>query len=83
MAADLVRPDAADLRGETDVVEAVLKLTDGRGADVVITAAASGAAQEQALRMAARAGPDQLLRRPAQGQPDHRAATPTWCTTGS
>ena len=34
----------------------VLKLTDGRGADVVVTAAASGAAQEQALRMAARQG---------------------------
>ena len=32
------------------------KLTDGRGADVVITAAASGAAQEQALQMAARQG---------------------------
>ena len=32
------------------------KLTDGRGADVVITAAASGAAQEQALQMTARQG---------------------------
>jgi L-iditol 2-dehydrogenase len=54
MAARLVRPDAA-VHGE-DVVEQVLKLTEGRGADVVITAAASGAAQEQALRMAARRG---------------------------
>ncbi|GAA2908487.1 zinc-dependent dehydrogenase [Streptosporangium fragile] len=54
MAAGLVRPDAA-VHGE-DVVEQVLKLTDGRGADVVVTAAASGAAQEQALRMAARQG---------------------------
>lgn len=54
MAAGLVRPDAA-LHGE-DVVEQVLKLTEGRGADVVITAAASGAAQEQALLMAARQG---------------------------
>ncbi|MBB2913673.1 L-iditol 2-dehydrogenase [Streptosporangium becharense] len=54
MAAGLVRPDAA-VHGE-DVVEQVLKLTEGRGADVVITAAASGAAQEQALRMAARRG---------------------------
>lgn len=54
MAARLVRPDAA-VHGE-DVVEQVLKLTEGRGADVVITAAASGAAQEQALRMAARQG---------------------------
>ena len=56
MAADLVRAGRGDLRGETDVVDAVLKLTGGRGADVVITAAASGAAQEQALQMAARQG---------------------------
>jgi L-iditol 2-dehydrogenase len=54
MAAGLVRPDAA-VHGE-DVVEQILKLTEGRGADVVITAAASGAAQEQALQMAARQG---------------------------
>ncbi|MEV4804789.1 zinc-dependent dehydrogenase [Nonomuraea sp. NPDC049421] len=53
MAAELVRPDAAI---DTDPVEQVLKLTGGRGADVVITAAASGAAQEQAVRMAARQG---------------------------
>ncbi|MEV6155207.1 zinc-dependent dehydrogenase [Nonomuraea sp. NPDC052129] len=51
MAAELVRPDAVV---DTDAVDQVLKLTGGRGADVVITAAASGAAQEQALRMAAR-----------------------------
>ncbi|MEU7745206.1 zinc-dependent dehydrogenase [Nonomuraea sp. NPDC049158] len=51
MAAELVRPDAV---ADTDAVDQVLKLTGGRGADVVITAAASGAAQEQALRMAAR-----------------------------
>ncbi len=37
-------------------MQAVLDLTGGRGADVVITAAASGAAQEQAVRMAARRG---------------------------
>jgi L-iditol 2-dehydrogenase len=54
MSAERVAPDAA-LTG-TDVVDQVLKLTDGRGADVVITAAASGAAQEQALQMAARQG---------------------------
>lgn len=53
MAADLVQPDAAI---DGDAVEQVLKLTAGRGADVVITAAASGAAQEQAVRMAARQG---------------------------
>jgi L-iditol 2-dehydrogenase len=55
-AADLVAPDATIVAGEVDVVDAVLKLTDGRGADVVITAAASGAAQEQALRMVAPQG---------------------------
>ncbi|MEV0238093.1 zinc-dependent dehydrogenase [Nonomuraea sp. NPDC050786] len=53
MASELVRPDAAI---DADPVEQVLKLTGGRGADVVITAAASGAAQEQAVRMAARQG---------------------------
>jgi L-iditol 2-dehydrogenase len=56
MAADLVHPDAAIESGLTDPVDEVNKLTDGRGADVVITAAASGAAQEQALQMAARQG---------------------------
>ncbi|WP_055481997.1 zinc-dependent dehydrogenase [Sphaerimonospora mesophila] len=54
LAADRVRPDAA-VHGD-DIVEQILKLTEGRGADVVITAAASGAAQEQALRIAARQG---------------------------
>ncbi|MEV0166089.1 zinc-dependent dehydrogenase [Nonomuraea fuscirosea] len=53
MAAELVHPDAVI---DSDAVEQVLKLTGGRGADVVITAAASGAAQEQAVRMAARQG---------------------------
>ena len=53
-AAGLVSPDAAICAGETDPVDAVLKATDGRGADVIITAAASGQAQEQAIQMAAR-----------------------------
>ncbi|GIG87025.1 zinc-dependent dehydrogenase [Plantactinospora endophytica] len=56
MAAALVHPDAAICGSEVDPVDEVLKLTDGRGADVVITAAASGAAQEQAVQMAARQG---------------------------
>jgi L-iditol 2-dehydrogenase len=56
MAADLVQPDAAICGAEVDAVDEILKLTDGRGADVIITAAASGAAQEQALQMAARQG---------------------------
>jgi L-iditol 2-dehydrogenase len=56
LAAERVSPDAAICSAEADLVDAVMKLTDGRGADVAITAAASGAAQEQALTMAARAG---------------------------
>ncbi|GAA0356658.1 zinc-dependent dehydrogenase [Microbispora corallina] len=56
MAADLVRPDAAICAGDVDLVDEVRKLTGGRGADVVVTAAASGAAQEQAVQMAARQG---------------------------
>ncbi len=56
MAANLVHPDAAIVSGEEDAVARVLELTDGRGADVVITAAASGAAQEQALLMVAPQG---------------------------
>src|SRR5674476_80807 len=56
MATALVHPDAAICAGETDPVAAVLELTGGRGADVVITAAASGKAQEQAVQMVARQG---------------------------
>ncbi len=56
MAAALVQPDAAICAAEVDPVEAVLELTGGRGADVAITAAASGKAQEQAVRMMARQG---------------------------
>ncbi|MEU8217239.1 zinc-dependent dehydrogenase [Micromonospora taraxaci] len=56
LAANLVQPDAAICGAETDVIDAVLKLTEGRGADVVITATAAGAAQEQAVQMSARQG---------------------------
>jgi L-iditol 2-dehydrogenase len=56
MAAALVRPDAAICSAAADPVDAVAKLTDGRGADVVITAAASAEAQRQAVVMAARQG---------------------------
>jgi L-iditol 2-dehydrogenase len=49
-------PDASIHGSEEDAVEMVRKLTDGRGADVVITATGAGAAQEQALEMAARRG---------------------------
>ncbi|WP_433826049.1 zinc-dependent dehydrogenase [Actinoplanes sp. CA-015351] len=56
MAANLVKPDAAICAAEADPIEEIRKLTDGRGADVIITAAASGKAQEQAIEMAARQG---------------------------
>jgi L-iditol 2-dehydrogenase len=56
MSALAVEPDAAICGSEVDAVDEVKKLTDGRGVDVVITAAASGAAQEDALQMAARSG---------------------------
>ena len=55
-AAAMVKPDLTIVSSETDPVDAVMAATNGRGADVVITAAASGAAQEQGLRMLARRG---------------------------
>jgi L-iditol 2-dehydrogenase len=55
-AAGLVAPDAAVAAGDADPVAAVRGLTGGRGADVVIVAAASGKAQVDALAMAARRG---------------------------
>lgn len=56
LAADLVHPDAAICSAEVDPIEEIRTLTGGRGVDVAITAAASGAAQEQALQMLARGG---------------------------
>jgi L-iditol 2-dehydrogenase len=55
-AAALVKPDAAIDAGVADPVAEVLARTGGRGADVAITAAASGAAQEQAQRLMAPGG---------------------------
>jgi L-iditol 2-dehydrogenase len=56
LAAGLVAPDEAIEAEGTDTVAAVRQLTGGRGADVIIVAAGSGKAQEDALRMAARRG---------------------------
>jgi L-iditol 2-dehydrogenase len=56
MAADLVKPDATICSGETDIIQAVLDLTEGRGVDVAITAAAAGVTQEQAQQYVARQG---------------------------
>jgi L-iditol 2-dehydrogenase len=55
-AAALVHPDLTVATDAQDPVAAVLDATGGRGADVVITAAASGRAQEQGLLMLARRG---------------------------
>jgi L-iditol 2-dehydrogenase len=50
------RPDIVIDSAKEDAVDAVRKATDGRGADVVITATGAGAAQEQALEMASARG---------------------------
>jgi L-iditol 2-dehydrogenase len=49
-------PDIVIDSAKEDAVDAVRKATEGRGADVVITATGAGAAQEQALEMAAARG---------------------------
>ena len=49
-------PDASIDSTKDDPIDAVRKLTDGRGADVVITATGVGVAQEQALEMTAPRG---------------------------
>jgi L-iditol 2-dehydrogenase len=56
MSADAVSPDEVINAAEVDVVERVMELTGGRGADVVITATAANITQEQAIAMAARNG---------------------------
>ena len=56
MSADAVKPDAVINASEVNIVEEILKLTGGRGADVIITATPANITQEQALSMAARNG---------------------------
>ena len=56
MSADAVQPDETINGAEVDVVERVMELTGGRGADVIITATAANVTQEQAIAMAARNG---------------------------
>ncbi len=56
MSADAVHPDAVIDASAVDVVEEVMKMTGGRGADVVITATPAKVNQEQAIAMAARNG---------------------------
>ncbi|WP_435201288.1 zinc-dependent dehydrogenase [Janibacter sp. GS2] len=56
MSADAVHPEETINGAEVDVVERVMELTGGRGADVVITATSANVTQEQAISMAARNG---------------------------
>lgn len=56
MSADAVQPDVVVNASEVNIVEEILKLTGGRGADVVITATPANITQEQAVSMAARNG---------------------------
>ena len=56
MSADAVQPDHVINAADEDVVARVMELTDGRGADVVITATPANVTQEQAISMAARQG---------------------------
>ena len=51
-----VHPDEVINAADGDVVARVLELTNGRGADVIITATAANITQEQAIAMAARNG---------------------------
>jgi L-iditol 2-dehydrogenase len=56
MSADAVHPDETIDGSQVDVVERVIELTGGRGADVIITATAANVTQEQSIAMAARNG---------------------------
>ncbi|HMS38208.1 MAG TPA: zinc-dependent dehydrogenase [Arachnia sp.] len=56
MSAEAVQPDVVIDASQVDVVEEVLRLTEGRGADVIITATPANVTQEQAIAMAARNG---------------------------
>ena len=56
MSAAAVQPDEVIDASSVDVMAEVMRLTDGRGADVVITATAANITQEQAIAMAARNG---------------------------
>ena len=56
MSAEAVTPDLTIDASSVNVVEEVMRLTEGRGADVIITATPANINQEQAINMAARNG---------------------------
>ncbi|MBK8463730.1 MAG: alcohol dehydrogenase catalytic domain-containing protein [Nigerium sp.] len=56
MSADAVHPDATIDASAVDVIGEVMRMTGGRGADVIITATPANINQEQAIAIAARNG---------------------------
>jgi len=56
ISADVVKPDAVIDMSKVDLAEQIKELTFGKGPTVIITAAPSGQAQEQAIAMAAPGG---------------------------
>lgn len=54
--AEQFEPDATINAAETDLVEAVRRLTNGKGADVIVTATPAPVAQVQAVEMARKGG---------------------------
>lgn len=56
ISADVVKPDAAIDMSQVDLAQEVKRLTNQKGPTVIITAAPSGQAQEQAIAMAAPGG---------------------------
>ena len=56
LSAAAVQPDIVIDSSKVDVVQEIMRLTEGRGADVIITATPANVTQEQAVAMAARNG---------------------------
>ena len=54
LSAAAVQPDIVIDSSKVDVVQEIMRLTEGRGADVIITATPANVTQEQAVAMAAR-----------------------------
>ena len=56
LASDVVKPDATIDMSTQDLATELKKLTDGRGPNIIITAAPSGKAQEDAISMVSAGG---------------------------
>lgn len=82
ISADAVHPDEVINAAEVDVVEKVVELTGGRGADVVITATAANITRNRPSRWRPETGVSRSSAdypRPTRPSPAIR----TWCTTAS